>query len=105
MLGLTTTRRLRAELAAAKAETDRQRERAERALKEAVTAKRNRSQVLAQNRDLEEQLTATRIVNACLTEDLTEARAKLAASMDAESALARQIQELVHPDWSEGGVL
>jgi chromosome segregation ATPase len=48
MLGLTTTRRLRAELAAAKAETDRQRERAETAEKNAATAVFNRRQALRQ---------------------------------------------------------
>ena len=44
-----------------------------------------------------EELAAVSIVNACLTEDLTELRAKLAASMDAESALARQIHEMAQP--------
>jgi hypothetical protein len=48
MLGLTTTRRLRTELAAAKAETDRQRERAETAEKNAATAVFNRRQALRQ---------------------------------------------------------
>jgi hypothetical protein len=51
MLGLTTTRRLRTELAAAKAETGRQRERAEKALAEAATARYNRSQALHQLAD------------------------------------------------------
>lgn len=48
MLGLTTTRRHRRELAAAKAETDRQRGRAETALADAQTARYNREQVVRQ---------------------------------------------------------
>lgn len=48
MFGLTTTRRLRAELAAAKAETDRQRERAEQAEAGKATAEYNRAQLLRQ---------------------------------------------------------
>lgn len=48
MLGLTTTRRLRTEVAAAKAETNRQRERAETALSAAKTARYNREQVVRQ---------------------------------------------------------
>lgn len=45
MFGLTTTRRLRTELAAAKAETDRQRERAELAEENEATAVFNRQQI------------------------------------------------------------
>ncbi|WP_327592502.1 hypothetical protein [Streptomyces chartreusis] len=48
MFGLTTTRHLRAELALAKQETDRQRERAETAEADAETAKFNRRQALDQ---------------------------------------------------------
>ncbi|MEU1273059.1 hypothetical protein [Streptomyces sp. NPDC005799] len=48
MFGLTTTRRLHAELAAAKAETDRQRQRAENAIRDKQTAETNRAQVLRQ---------------------------------------------------------
>jgi predicted RNase H-like nuclease (RuvC/YqgF family) len=48
MFGITTTRRLRAELAIAKAETDRQRDRAEKAEAAAATAKYNRGQALSQ---------------------------------------------------------
>jgi chromosome segregation ATPase len=48
MFGLTTTRRLRAEVAAAKAEADRQRDHAERAEGRATTAEYNRSQALHQ---------------------------------------------------------
>lgn len=51
MFGITTTRRLRTELADAKAETDRQRDRAENALAEAATAKFNRGQALHQLAD------------------------------------------------------
>lgn len=49
MFGLTTTRRLRNELAAEKAETTRQRERAERAEEAQATAEYNRQQVLNGN--------------------------------------------------------
>lgn len=48
MLGITTTRRLRREVADAKAETDRQRERAENAEKNQATAEFNREQILRQ---------------------------------------------------------
>ncbi|MFC8423997.1 hypothetical protein ACFUN7_24485 [Streptomyces sp. NPDC057236] len=48
MFGLTTTRRLRAELAAARAEATRQRERAEAAKDRAATAEFNREQILRQ---------------------------------------------------------
>jgi hypothetical protein len=51
MFGLTTTRRLGAELAAVKAETDRQRRRAETAEGHAATAVFNRKQVLRQLAD------------------------------------------------------
>jgi len=49
MFGLTTNRRLRTELAAAKTETDRQRERAEKALADATTARYNREQIIRQH--------------------------------------------------------
>lgn len=48
MFGLTTTRRLRAELAAAKDEANRQRERAEKAEADKATAEFNRGQALHQ---------------------------------------------------------
>ena len=52
MFGLTTTRRHRVELAATRAETNRQRARAEAALKDKGTAEFNREQVLAQKAEL-----------------------------------------------------
>ncbi len=60
MFGLTTTRRLRAELAAAKTETETMRRRAERAEEKAETAEYNRGQVLAQNARLEGELADAR---------------------------------------------
>lgn len=103
MFGLTTTRRLHAELAAAKAETDRQRKRADQAEERATTAEFNRSQILTQlatadgrNKELQhrlteavacsaaekfthadDELTATRIVNSCLTDDIVKLRKQL----------------------------
>lgn len=53
MLGITTTRRLRTELAAAKTETGRQRRRAETAESNLATTVYNRKQVLRQNADLD----------------------------------------------------
>jgi formate dehydrogenase maturation protein FdhE len=53
MFGITTARRLRAELAAEKAETARQRKRAEVAEGRALTAEFNRGQALRQNADLD----------------------------------------------------
>ena len=44
-----------------------------------------------------EKCTDTAIVNDRLTEELATARARLAASMDAESALAQQIHEMAQP--------
>ena len=60
MLGLTTTRHLRIELAAAKAETDRQRERAEKAEKAEATAVFNRGQAIRQFDNADGQLKAAR---------------------------------------------
>lgn len=63
-----------------------------------------RAEANRQRADLAEKYTAVCIANGFLThdlakarEDLAEGRAKLAASMDAESALARQIHELAQP--------
>ena len=53
MFGITITRRLRAELDAQKAETGRQRRRAEAAEGRASTAEFNREQVVRQNADLD----------------------------------------------------
>lgn len=53
MFGITTTRRLRAELDAAKAETDRQRRRAETAEGDLKTAVYNRKQTLRQNAQMD----------------------------------------------------
>lgn len=47
--------------------------------------------------DVSEKYAETAIVNDCLTEELATARARLAASMDAESALAQQIHEMAQP--------
>lgn len=63
---------------------------------------RNAAQAAAQTAarqfdQADEELAATRIVNARLTEDLAETRAKLAASMDVEQALAKQIHEMAQP--------
>lgn len=51
----------------------------------------------AQLADVSEKYTDTAIVNNCLTEELVTIRAKLTASMDAESALAQQIHEMAQP--------
>lgn len=73
MFGLTTTRRSRADLAAAKAETDRQRARATKAEKAEATAKFNRDQVLAQNADLHTANTRLAGRNKALGQRLAEA--------------------------------
>lgn len=67
MFGITT-RRLRAELAAAKAETDRMREERDEALKDVETWKTTAEGAA-------ELYTDTSLVNARLTEDLIAARA------------------------------
>jgi hypothetical protein len=76
---------------------ERIRDERDEAYKQRDTAVFNRKQVLRQYAELDEKYTAVCIVNACLTEDLAKVRAKLAASMDAESALARQIHEMAQP--------
>ncbi|MFJ8538114.1 hypothetical protein [Streptomyces sp. NPDC093591] len=94
MFGLTTTRRLRAEVAAAKAETDRQRERAEKAVKAEATAKFNRQQAL-------DQLAAADAANRRLhgrnlelgqrISKLTEADPEYAAQLERRVARLRRI--------------
>jgi hypothetical protein len=71
MFGLTTTRRLRAELAAARAEMDR------------LRAERDASNEVAETwhaaaRQTSELYTDASIANGCLTNDLTAARKRLA---------------------------
>lgn len=73
MFGITT-RRLRADLAAARAETDRQRARATKAEKAEATAKFNREQVLAQNAELHTANTRLAGRNKALGERLAEAQ-------------------------------
>lgn len=70
----STTRRLRADLAAARAETDRQRARASKAEKAEATAKFNREQVLAQNAELHTANTRLAGRNKALGERLAEAQ-------------------------------
>ena len=60
MFGLITTRRYREDLAAARAETDRQRERAETAEKAQSTAEFNRGQAVRQFDNADEQLVIAR---------------------------------------------
>lgn len=92
MFGLTTSRRLRAELAAAKAETDRQRERAdkaeanERAFRTAATT-------------AAEQVIDISIVNDCLTHDLlTSRRQRVIARKAAARILAAWSREKKRAD-------
>ncbi|MFB6934540.1 hypothetical protein [Streptomyces chartreusis] len=82
MFGLTTTRRLRAELALAKQETDRQRERADNAEADAETAKHNRRQAL-------DQLAAADSANRVL-----HTRLKQTASTGDTAGLERRIVRL-----------
>jgi hypothetical protein len=102
MFGLTTTRRLRAELAAAKAETDRQRLRAETAEGHAATAVHNRKQILVQN--AEQDATNRRLAgrNQELTrrlEDATEG-VYVAQMENRTRALAKGTARWMHAVWS-----
>lgn len=90
MLGLTTTRRLRAELAAARAVSDRLRKERGQLVKDraafhaaAVTASR-------QFTDADEKYVDVSIVNACLTDDLVAVRERLAAC-ESGGALGEQM--------------
>ena len=76
-------RRHEAELAAVKAERDRAGKEGEAAQIEVATTAA--------------YFAAANSVIACLERDLAEARTKLAASQDAESALARQIHAMAQP--------
>lgn len=83
MFGLTTTRRLRAELAAERAETTRQRERAELAEQTAVTAVFNRGQILRQNTDLVAEIRRLRDRNLELGERLGKSTPEYTVRLEA----------------------
>lgn len=90
MFGLTTTRRLRAELAAGRAVSDRLRKERDQLVKDrdafhaaAVTAAR-------QFADADEKYVDVSIVNTCLTDDLAAARERL-ATYENGSALGEQM--------------
>jgi chromosome segregation ATPase len=94
MLGLTTTRRLRAEVAAAKAEADRQRRRAETAEGHAATAKFNREQALRQNAELDaanRRLAGRNVELGERISKLTEADPQYAAQLERRIARLRRI--------------
>jgi hypothetical protein len=80
-------------------EADRERIRGERDqfLKDRKAAQAAAEKASALFTQADEELAATTIVNACLTEDLTKLREQLAASTAAESALAKQIHEMAQP--------
>lgn len=65
--------------------------------KDLAAAEKDLAATEAELAGVSEKYTDTAIVNDCLTEELVDIRAKLAASMDAESALARQLHELAQP--------
>ncbi|MFI1371299.1 hypothetical protein ACH4UY_04715 [Streptomyces longwoodensis] len=88
MFGLTTTRRLRAELDAAKAETARQRERADRATDRASTAEYNRGQVLRQNAELD-------AANRRLADRNLELGRRLSQHTEADPQYAAQLEQRV----------
>ncbi|WP_159056574.1 hypothetical protein [Streptomyces yokosukanensis] len=75
---IVSRRRYETDLAAAKAETDRQRELRVKAEKGEATARFNRQQVLEQNASLDEKYADVCIVNEHLTDDLTKARERIA---------------------------
>lgn len=89
MFGLTTTRRLRTELAAAKAETNRQRERAERAEEGRATAEFNREQILR-------QLAAADAANRRLAGRNLELGNRLSALTEADPAYTAQLERRIN---------
>ena len=89
MFGLTTTRRFRAEVADAKAEARRQRQRAETAEQAAATAEYNRGQLLHQ---LAEADATNRRLEGRITE-LTK-RVEERPSFEDSAALRNQIRHL-----------
>ncbi|MFH9403310.1 hypothetical protein ACH4JS_26695 [Streptomyces sp. NPDC017638] len=103
MLGLTTTRRLRTELAAARAEIDRQQRRADAAEEDATTAVYNRQQLLRQlagadaaNRRLyarNRDLTARAAVLERRVARLLKVGARLIAARDTERQRADHLQQ------------
>lgn len=78
MLGLTTTRRLCAEVAAAKAETDRIRDERDAALEDTTAAKAAARTAACQFVEADEKYVDVCMVNERLTADLTAARDRLA---------------------------
>jgi hypothetical protein len=88
MFGLTTTRRLRAELAAAKAETDRQRDRAERAEEGKATAEFNREQILR-------QLAAADAANRRLHDRNLELGSRISALTEADPEYTARLERRV----------
>ncbi|WP_318202915.1 hypothetical protein [Streptomyces sp. SCL15-4] len=111
MLGLTTTRRLRTELAAAHAEIARQRRRADTAEEDAATAVYNRRQALrqvaeadaancrlhARNKELTERLAESGPEHTAALERrvarLLKVGARLLAARDAEQHRADHLQQ------------
>lgn len=94
MFGLTTTRRLRTELAAAKAETDRQRERAETAEAATKTAQYNRGQVIAQLAEADaanRRLSGRNLELGRKASVLTESDPEYAAQLERRVARLRRI--------------
>lgn len=78
MFGLTTNRRLRAEVAAAKAETNRLRDERDAAVEEASAYQASAETAARQFVEVDEKYTDTCIVNELLTADLAKAKGKLA---------------------------
>jgi len=91
MFGLTTTRRARAELDAAKSEIQRQRRRAETAEENLEIAVFNRAQVLRQNQDLD---AATRRLHGRVEELKRQLDARPATGMDDTARLEQRIVRL-----------
>ena len=109
MFGLTTTRRLHAELAAAKAETDRQRKRADQAEERATTAEFNRSQILTQlatadgrNKELQHRLTEA--VACSAAEKFTHADDELDEAHARADRLQKRLDDATGLNTSRGDV-
>lgn len=90
MFGLTTTRRLRAELAAAHAESTRLRKERDQLIKDRDAFQAAAATAARQFTETDEKYVDVCLVNACLTDDLTEARARIA-----EYGIRRTVPEVL----------
>jgi predicted nucleic acid-binding Zn-ribbon protein len=101
MFGFVTRRRHETELAAAGAEVERLREQRDQFAKDRDAYRAAAETAAGQFADADEQLTATRIVNACLTEDLAKAREQITDGSVAEWRAKAKAAERRADQWQK----